>query len=462
LIALHRLRVHAWNREETMRRLATFVCLTSAAALLIAGCDSRPSGKQPADTTLTLPVAHPVQKEVTDYIDYTGRTNAKHNVIVQPRATGYLVAMPFKEGDYVTEGEMLFRIDPKPYEAQLKAAKASVAQNEATLRYAVATNKRFKEARKKQPDAVSERELDQYQAQEEQAAANLDLARANLESAKLNLEYTEVRAPISGQISRYYLTLGNLVNQDVTQLTTVVSMDPMYVNFDMDEPTLMRIKEAIKEGKVKLPSEGPDTPLTASVQAMANLAIPMQGRLGAAGALVPLAGGGADMRVLMGLPGDETPNREGVINFFDNQVNPGTGSIQVRGKFPNPLIGQNVHLLAPGMFVRVRLPIGPKTPSLLVIDRAVVSDQGRKYIYILDADNKVEQRKVTVGSLQDDGLRVITQGLKKDDWVLIGGLQQVRPNMPIKPDQESMPTLATPATPAVESAKGKGSATGKK
>jgi multidrug efflux system membrane fusion protein len=448
LIAFRRLPVQAWNEEKTMRRLAAF---------LVAGCDSRPGGKVGSgDATLTLPVAHPVQRAVEDYIDYTGRTNAKHNVIVQPRATGYLVAMPFKEGDFVTEGEMLFRIDPKPYEAQLKAAKASVAQNEASLRYAVATNKRFKEARKKQPDAVSERELDQYQAAEEQAAANLDLAKANQESAKLNLEYTEVRSPISGQISRYYLTLGNLVNQDVTQLTTVVSMDPMYVNFDMDEPTLMRIKEAIKDGKVKLPSEGPDTTLSAGAHAMAKLAIPMLGWLGTVAALQPLAGTGADMRLLMGLPGDDIPNREGVINFFDNQVNPGTGSIQVRGKFPNPVIAQNTHLLAPGMFVRVRLPIGKKQQSLLVIDRAVTSDQGRKSVYILDADNKVKQVQVTVGSLQGDGLRVVTQGLNKDDWVLIGGLQQVRPGMTIKPDEmASMPTLEGPATPTLESVKGK-------
>jgi multidrug efflux system membrane fusion protein len=446
-----------------MRRLATFVCLASALAMLVAGCDSRGGKQGAADTTVTLPVAHPAEREVTDYIDYTGRTNAKHNVIVQPRATGYLVAMPFKEGDYVNEGELLFRIDPKPYEAQLKAAKASVAQNEASVRYAIATNKRFKEARKKQPDAVSERELDQYQAAEEQAAANLDLAKANLESAKLNLEYTEVRAPISGQISRYYLTLGNLVNQDVTQLTTLVSMDPMYVNFDMDEPTLMRIKQAIQEGKVKLPSEGPDVTLSAGAQAMANLAAPMPGRLAAAASLHPLTGAGADMLVYMAIPGDESPQRKGVINFFDNQVNPGTGSIQVRGKFPNPVIAQNTHLLAPGMFVRVRLPIGQPQQSLLVIDRAVTSDQGRKYVYVLDADGKIEQRKVTIGSLQDDGLRVITQGLKKDDWVLIGGLQQIRPGMKVPTEQmDSMPTLTAPATPTVDSTKGKGSSKGKK
>ena len=428
-----------------MRRLTGFACLFGALAF---GCNSRTNVKiAPAEVAITLPVSHPIEREVTEFVDYTGRTNAKHNVIVQPRATGYLIAMPFREGDFVKPGDVLFRIDPKPYEAQLKAAKASVAQNEATLRYAKFTNERFKQARLKQPDAVSDRELDQYQAQEEQATANLDLAKANLESAKLNLEYTEVRAPISGQISRYYLTLGNLVNQDVTQLTALVSMDPMYVNFDMDEPTLMRIKQAMREGKITLPREGGDTMLTAGVRTLARFASPMQDPLVALGALHSFASAGTDMRVLMGLPGDDAYRYEGIINFFDNQVNPGTGSIQVRGRFNNPLIANKTHLLAPGMFVRVRLPIGQPRQALLVIDRAVTSEQGSKHVYVVDADNKVETRRVTVGPLQEDGLRVITQGLKKDDWVLIGGLQQVRPRMTIQADQVSMPSLDNPATP---------------
>ncbi len=208
-----------------------------------------------------VPVAKPIQAKVRDYVYYTGRTNAKDAVTIVPRVTGYLEKMPFKEGAEVKKGTLLFEIDDRPYKAQLDAAKAAVAQNEASLKYAQATNERFKELDKKQPGAVIKQELDQYQAQEDQAIANLNLAKANLISAKLNLEWTKIYSPIDGIISRYYLTPGNLVNQDVTQLTTLVRMDPMYAYFDVDEPTLMRIKQAIQEGKVKLPSEGPENTL---------------------------------------------------------------------------------------------------------------------------------------------------------------------------------------------------------
>ena len=164
----------------------------------------------------------------------------------------------------------------------------------------------------------------------------------------------------------------------------------MYVFFDMDEPTLLRTRKAVNAGKIKLPEKGTKMP------------------------------------VLMGLQGEEGFPHEGTINFVNNQVNPTTGSILVRGVFANPLPKGGHRLLSPGMFVRVRLPIGQPHPALLVIDRAIGSDQGHKYVYVLDAENKVQYRRVTTGPLQDDGLRVIEQGLKPDDWVIVGGLQQVR------------------------------------
>lgn len=391
----------------------------------LAGCRRGPSQVAAIETPV-IPVSKPVEREVTDFVDYTGRTNSKNNVIIVARATGYLVKIPFKEGADVKKDDLLFEIDPKPYQAQLEAAEAQVALTEASLKYAKATNERFKELAKKQKGAVSERELDQYQAQEDQGVANLKLAKSNLESAKINLEWTKVKAPIDGHISRYYLTLGNLVNADVTQLTTVVSMDPMYVNFDMDEPTLLRIKRAINEGRIMPPKEG------------------------------------ADMPVLVGMQGEDGFPHHGTINFFDNQVNPGTGSISVRGALANPKPDEGTYLMVPGMFVRVRLPIGQPQKELLVIDRAVTSDQGLKYVYVIDADNKVEARRVTLGPRQEDGLRVIAQGLSKDDWVLVGGLQQVRPRMTIQTEQVSMPSLSAPATPQGVKGKTKGKDKGKK
>jgi multidrug efflux system membrane fusion protein len=215
------------------------------------------------------------------------------------------------------------------------------------------------------------------------------------------------------------LTPGNLVNQDVTQLTTLVRMDPMYAYFDVDEPTLLRIKQAINERKIVNPQ-----------------------------------GGG--MPVEMGLAGEEGFPHAGKVNFFDNQVNAGTGSISVRGEFENHKPEGGTYLLLPGMFVRIRLPIGEEQEALLVIDRAVTSEQGRKNLYVVDKDSKVESRSVTLGSLQDDGLRVILSGLKKDDWVLYGSLQQVSPGMTVQMEEHPMPSLAPPATPQAVENKEKG------
>lgn len=426
-----------------MNRLPPAVCLI---ALILVGCERSGVKVAPAESPV-VPVAKPVQREVTDYIDYTGSTRAKHSVIIQPRVTGILVDMPFEEGKDVKKNDVLFEIDPEPYKAQLKAAQAAVAQNVAALAYAKETNLQFKDIAKTSKDAVTLRELNQYKSLEEQASAALDFARANLKSAELNLGYATIKSPIDGRISRYYLTKGNLVNQDVTQLTTVVSMDPMYVYFDMDEPTLLRIKRAMAEGRISPPRLSP-----AALPSLAGSTVGLSGSpLSKADLLASFAAlVGSDAPVSIGLQGEDGYPHQGVINFIDNQVNPGTGSISVRGVFTNPHEG-GTYLLSPGMFVRVRLPIGQPQNELLVIDRAITSDQGLKYVYVLGADKKVEARRVTVGALQEDGLRVVTQGIKKDDWVVVGALQQVRPGMTVPIEElKNMPSLAEPAVPVVE------------
>ena len=209
-------------------------------------------------------------------------------------------------------------------------------------------------------------------------------------------------------VKRSHFTVGNLVTQDQTLLTTVVSTDPMYAYFDMDEPTLLRIKRAINEGKIEVANDRSDVP------------------------------------ILMGLQGEDGFPHKGAFNFINNVVNPSTGTIAVRGVFANPKPEKGARLLVPGMFVRIRLPIGKPHPALLVIDRAVGSDQELPFVYVLDKDNKVQYRRVTMGPLQDDGLRVIESGLEKDDWVVTGGLQQVRPGMEVSPDEAPMPTADAP------------------
>ena len=276
----------------------------------------------------------------------------------------------------------------------------------------------------------------------DEALARVKASKASTEVFKLNLEFTKVTSPINWQVSRYYMTRGNLVNQDQTLLTTVVSLDPIYAYFDMDEPTLLRIRQEISEGRLNLPEDG-------------------------------------TMSVLMGLQGEEGFPHKGSINFLNNQVNSATGSISMRGVFPNHITSKSLPLLAvstvgllasssgqgsllglpapvpgrarsarmlsPGMFVRIRLPMGEPRSSLLVIDRAIQSDQGLKYLYVLDADNKVQYRRITTRSLQQDGLRVV-EGVNANEWVVVGGLQLVRPKMQIQPDKIPMPILRAAAS----------------
>jgi len=397
-----------------MYRICIFIFLfTGLLAAMVGGCKNNAPQVAPPEKPV-VPVSQPIQREVTDYVDYTGRTDAVHSVNVQARVTGYLVQMPFKEGAEVKKDDLLFEIDPRPYRAQLDQAQAQVHLYEAQLKLAIANYARGKELAKT-PGAISQQDLDAYQAQEEEANAALKAAKASLEVYDLNLAFTKVTSPIDGQVSRYYLTLGNLVNQDQTLLTTIVSLDPMYAYFDMDEPTLQRIKQRINEGNIQRHPEG-------------------------------------EIPIFMGLQGEDGYPHQGTINFVNNQLNPATGSILVRGVFPNPKSEEGIRLLSPGMFVRIRLPIGKPYPALLVIDRAVVSDQGLKNVYVMDAENKVQYRRVTVGMLQDDGLRVILDGLKPEDWVIVGGLQQIRPRMEIKPEQIPMPSLgpAESSTPTSE------------
>ena len=387
-----------------MNRRSLVLGLTCSLIVAADGCQRDETAVAPPRPPV-IPVSRPVQREVTNYVDFTGRTAAVQSVDIRPRVTGYLVKMPFKEGAIVKEGDLLFVIDPRPYQAQFDQAQGQVDLYQAQLKLAKTIYARDLAINARVPSSVSKEQLDQDYAAVEEADARVKAYEKNMEVYRLNKLFTEVVSPIDGLVSRYYLTLGNLVNQDQTLLTTVVSLDPMYVYFDVDEPTLLRVRRAINEGRIKRSRDGRTIP------------------------------------VLMGLHGEEGFPQQGQINFVDNQVNPTTGSITVRGVFPNPEPPGGVRLLSPGMFVRVRLPIGPPHPALLVIDRAVASDQGLKYVYVLDAEDKVQYRRVTTRMLQDDGLRAIEEGLTPNDWVVVGGLLQVRPRMHVQPERMPMPTL---------------------
>jgi membrane fusion protein, multidrug efflux system len=392
------------------------VCCCFMVAGAMVGCARRPPQIAAAEP-VAVPVSKPVVREVTDFVDFTGRTEAIQSVDIRPRTTGYLVKMSFEEGAEVKAGDLLFIIDPRPYQAQLDQAAGQVNLYQAQLKLAKTTYARDRAINNITPGSISRQQLDQDEAAVEEADARVKAFVKNMEVYKLNHEFTNVVSPISGMISRYYLTLGNLVNQDQTLLTTVVSLDPIYAYFDMDEPTLLRIRKAINEGKMK--------------------------RRRPNGLRVP---------VFMGLQGEAGFPHEGSVNFVNNQLNPTTGSILVRGAFPNPEPPEGTRLLSPGMFVRMRLPIGEPHSAVLVVDKAIGSDQGIKFVYLIDKESKAQYRRVTTGSLQEDGLRVITEGLSPDEWVVVSGLQQVRPRMPVKVEQVPMPSLDR--QPAIATAPG--------
>ncbi len=361
----------------------------------------------------TAPVSQPVQREVTDYVDFTGQTQAVQSVDIIPLVTGYLVEMPFREGAEIKKGDLLFVVDRRPYKAQLDQAQGQVNLYEAQLKLARTTLARDRAVNALAPSSISPQQIIQEQAVADEAKARVDAFAKSMEISRLNHEFTRILSPIDGQISFYRKTIGNLVNQNETRLTTVVSVDPMYVYFEMDEPTVLRYRRAVNEGKVQVPKDRANVP------------------------------------VLMGLQEDDGFPRKGTINFVDNRVNPTTGSIQVRGVFANPEVNGGHRLLSPGRFAKIRLPIGVPHRALLVIDRAIASDsEGRKYVYVLDSDNKVQTRRIATGALQEDGLRVIEEGLKPDDWVVSGGILQVRARLEITPDRVPMPTLNQPGAVA--------------
>jgi multidrug efflux system membrane fusion protein len=393
------------------RHTLLFGCFCALFPLAAGGCQAARRQVAPAETPV-VPVSLPIERRVTDYVDFTGRTEAVHSVDIRPRVTGYLTEMPFREGAEVKAGDLLFVVDPRPYQAQLDQATVQVDLYKASLKVARVTLARDLAINVKVPNSISQQQIDQEQAAVQEAEARVRAFEKSAELYALNHEFTKVVSPIDGQVSRYYLTLGNLVNQDSTLLTTVVSVDPMHVYFEMDEPTLLRIRRAVTEGKIQFAHDPSDVP------------------------------------VFIGLQGEDGFPHQGTIDFVNNQVNPTTGSILVRGKVPNPASKRGPRLMSPGMFVRVRLPIGQPHLALLLIDRAVASDQGIKFVYVLDSDSKVQYRRVTTGALQDDGLRVIEQGLGKEDWVVVGGLQQVRPKLTARADRVPMPTMAPQATGA--------------
>jgi membrane fusion protein, multidrug efflux system len=363
-----------------------------ASILWLAGCNGqRPAADGPPPPEVT--VSKPEQKEVANWDEFTGQTSAVNLVNISPRVSGYIVNIPFKEGDTVNKGDLLYQIDPRPYQAAYNQAIGQLKVGQANQQYQGATFNR--NAKLIKTGAISNEDYDLAFSNKAQADAQLVADQASVESAKLNLDFTRVTSPIDGRVGRQLVNIGNLVQADSTQLTTVVSIDPMYAYFSVDELAAMKYQRLARDGKL-------------ATYQHANVPVYLQ------------------------LQDEIEFPHEGSIDFANNSFDSSTGTILIRGSFPN-----HDGFLTPGAFVRVRVASSPRFEALLVADRAIGSDQGQSYVYVIDSKNVVAMRRITTGQIVD-GLRVVKSGLNADDVVIINGILKARPGNPVKPIKGGM------------------------
>jgi len=370
--------------------------LVAISPLMLAGCgaDSAQAAAAQAPAAPQVSVAEVVQRDITDFQEFTGRIEAVERVELRPRVSGYIDSVRFREGAEVRKGDVLFVIDQRPYDAALKRARADLARAQSAHRQAQTEHERAVKLLALR--AFSQEELDARTSGNEKADADVQAAQAAVDTAQLDLAFTQVRAPISGIVGRADITAGNFVSSGETLLTRLVSIDPVYVRFEGDEAAYLRQAQNARElahandGVVKAPP------------------------------------------AWVGLANEEGYPHEGSLVFTDNELDAATGTISARAKLANP-----ERLFTPGMFARVKLGQGASHSALLVKDSAVGTDQNRRYVFVVSPENKVEYREVDLGSLFD-GLRVVRNGLRAGESIVVNGLQRVRPGAPVTPERVAM------------------------
>ncbi|RBA23481.1 efflux RND transporter periplasmic adaptor subunit [Herminiimonas fonticola] len=360
------------------------------ATVSLTGHAEKSAPAAPAATPVT--VASVIERSVTEWDDFSGRVEAIERVEIRPRISGTIDAVHFQDGQLVKKGALLFTIDPRPYKAEL--ARAEAARAGAQARLTLSKTELDRTRRLLEDRAVAQRELDQRENALHEADANLKAADAAVLTARLNLQYTEITAPVSGRVSRAEITVGNLVATGPTAptLTTLVSVSPVYVNFEVDEPTYIRYAG--------------------------------NGTVGNSGVnRVPVS---------IGLTSEEGYPRQGHVKSFDNRIDNSSGTIRVRAVFAN-----EDGTLTPGMYARVRTGDSNAKNALLIDDKAVGTDQDKKFVMVVGADNKAVYRPVTLGPMVE-GLRVVRSGLKLDERIVVNGLQRIRPNDTVAPEVVKM------------------------
>ena len=395
-------------------------CFQAAAILLIvwmfAACDQRNEYVEPPPPKVT--VAKPLQQAIIDYLEFTGTTHAFEEVELRARVAGFLQSMEFTPGNLVEKGDLLFVIDPSEYQADLDAAEAELGSAEATLKRAqtefARAQKLFKQKAGAQTDVVK------WRGERDVAKAAVARAKAKVEKAGLDLSYTKVTAPITGRVSRNLVDLGNLVGEgEPTLLTKVTRIDPMYAYFNLNERDLLKVMAMYRQ---ETKEKGLDPAKDSAAR--------------------------ADLTVSLELANEEGYPHQGIVDFAESGVDPATGTLQLRGVFPNP---GPAPVLLPGLFTRLRMPIDKRENALLVTERAIGSDQGGRFLLTVNSENVVEKKPIRMGWLVD-GLRVIEEGLQPDNRVVVNGIQRARPGAKVDPEQTDMNTLTASALKAAAEA----------
>lgn len=372
---------------------ALAVAVASALWMASGGAPTHAAEPAAAPPAPEVTVAQVMLRPVADSNTFTGRVQAVDTIQVRPRVSGYVDSVHFREGASVKKGDLLFTIDPRPYRAEADRLAANLAQARAEAKLADANAARG--AKLVEQHAVSREEADRLDTAAASARAQVAATQAALDAARLNLSFTEVRAPVDGRVSNALITAGNLVSPTDT-LTSVVTTDPMYVYFDADEQTFLKLDRLRREN-------------------------------------------GRAPEVAMGLADEQGYPHAGKIDFIDNQVKAGAGTIRLRAVFPNA-----DGAFTPGLFARVELHSGNLQPRALIDDKAVGTDLGNKFVYVVGKDRKVEYRRVVTGALVD-GLRVVDSGLGADDVVVVNGLQRVRPGVEVNAKRVAMSSLSPDA-----------------
>jgi RND family efflux transporter MFP subunit len=363
----------------------------------------------PAPPPPAVTVAKPLVQELREWSDFTGQFEARESVEVRARVSGYLESVNFTDGQLVKKGDLLFVIEPRPFEIALETAKAQVTQTEAQLQLAEAQLSRTAQLRKN--EYATQETYDERLAQVNIARASRDAALAAVNQAQLNLDYTRVLAPVAGRMGRHEVSVGNLVMGgtagNTTLLTTIVSLDPIWLTFNVSEGDGMTYKRLTARGEVQ------------SVRDAGN-----------------------PVEVQAQLMDEKEWTLKGKIDFVDNQYARTSGTIRVRAAFANPDL-----FITPGQFGRVRVPMSQLHPTILVPDAAVVTDQSVKLLFTVAPDGTVVPKPVELGSVTDDGLRIIRRGITADDTVIISGLLRARPGQKVTPEPGTIQAQAAPPPP---------------